>query len=265
MSLMDVDQITYEEESKKNDLNSDLPIIAFCPDWRYDAKGNPVYIRFIYDNFCQLIQNNGCKMHLMRFEDEIDDIKHKIHGWLVPGGRDLDPKFYGQENTHSKVEAEDSARRWNFCKGMLEKSCPKMPIFGICYGFQILNVLLGGDLIQDLENGYKNHFQKIKMVVEPGTQLEKALKGAKMVGQCYHHQGLGKVPECLKVNCWDELDKYPHGFEYNGTERNIMAILWHPEASFRDTRNEKLDKANTLVFCHFFDQCREYKTSLNKQ
>lgn len=264
MTIWGVDTVKYVEEVKKNDLNSEKPIIAFCPDWRHDDQGNPVYIRFIYDNFCTLIENSGCKMHLMRFEDRVDDIKDKIHGWLVPGGRDIDPKFYGQENTHSKVEAEDSEKRWDFSRNMLDNSLPKMPIFGICYGFQILNCLFGGDMIQDLDKGYKNHYQKNNMVVEEGSRLEKALNGAKMVGQCYHHQGLGKVPDCLKVSCWDELDKYPHALEYKGADRNILAVLWHPESSFRDTRNDKLDKANTLLFSYFFDQCKEYKGSLNK-
>ena len=103
------------------------------------------------------------------------------------------------------------------------------------------------------------------MVVAPGSKLEKALKGAQLVGQCYHHQGIGKIPACLKVTCWDEEDKYPHALEYNGDERNIIAVLWHPESTYRDTRVESLDKANILLFSYFFDQCRQYKESLGKK
>ena len=260
--MQDWDQFKYEDEAKNNNLDCGKPIIAFCPDWRHDAQGNPGYIRALYNFFKKLIDEHGCHMHLMKFDDKVDDIKDKIHGWLIPGGRDIDPKFYGQENTHSKVEAADSEKRWLFCKNLLENSNPKMPILGICYGFQVLNCLFGGDMIQDLEHGQKNHYRKNKLVVEPGTRLEAALQGAQLVGQCYHHQGLGKIPACLKLSAWDEEDKYPHALEYNGDERNIIAVLWHPESTYKDTRREGLDKANLLIFGYFFDQCRNYKASL---
>lgn len=260
-----MDAVSFAEECKKNDLNSPLPIIAYCPDWRLDDKGNPIYIRFIYDNFRRMIEGNGCHLYLMKFDDKIDDVKDKLHGWIIPGGRDIDPKFYGQENTHSKVEAEDAERRWNFCRHMIDNAHPTMPILGICYGLQVLNCLLGGDMIQDLENGMKNHYRKNNMVVTPGSKIEKLLKGAQLVGQCYHHQGLGKVPSCLKVTAWDEEDKYPHALEYATDERNILAVLWHPESTFRDTRGENLDKANTMIFGYFFDQCRAYKQSLESK
>ena len=257
-----MEAISYAEESKRNDLTSSKPIIAFCPDWRTDKEGKPIYAKFIYDGWRRTIESFGCQLHLMKFDDKIDEIKHLVHGWIIPGGRDIDPKFYGQENTHSDVEAEDSEKRWNFCRHTLDNADPKMPILGICYGFQVLNCLFGGDMIQDLEHGQKNHYRKNKLVVEPGTRLEAALQGAQLVGQCYHHQGLGKIPACLKLSAWDEEDKYPHALEYNGDERNIIAVLWHPESTYKDTRREGLDKANLLIFGYFFDQCRNYKASL---
>ncbi len=257
--MLEMDQIRYEDEVVNNDLSFDGPIIAYCPDWRTDKEGKPVYMRFIYDFFRNLLRDNHCKMHLLKFDDKIDDIKDKIHGWIIPGGRDIDPKFYGQENTHSKVEAEDSEKRWHFCRQFLDNAHPKMPIFGICYGLQVLNCLLGGDMIQDLTNGYKNHFRKRQMIVAEGSRLEKALNGHPLIGNCYHHQGLGKIPDCLSVVAYDEKDSYPHAIEYKGDERNIMAVLWHPESSFMDTRMEKIDPANILILQYFFDQCRHYK------
>lgn len=261
---MGFDFIKYEDEVKNNDLSfKDGPIIAYCPDWRHDAEGKPIYIKFIYDFFKNLLDTRGCKMHLLKFDDTVDDIKDKIHGWIIPGGRDIDPKFYGQENTASKVEAEDSEKRWLFCRKFLDNANPKMPILGICYGMQVLNCLFGGDMIQDLPNGMKNHYRKRRMVVEPGSHLEKALEGAPLVGNCYHHQGVGKIPECLSVTAHDEKDGYPHCLEYKGLERDILAILWHPESSFKDTRGDVLDEANDKIFTYFFGLCREHRKSLS--
>ena len=120
-------------------------------------------------------------------------------------------------------------------------------------------------MIQDLENGMRNHYRKNKMIVQPGSKIEAALKGAQLIGQCYHHQGLGKIPSCLKITAWDEEDKYPHALEYNGEDRNILAVLWHPESTYRDTRTEGLDKANILLFSYFADQCRSYKLALESK
>ncbi len=251
--------VSYDEWVKKNDLTSDKPIIAYCPDWRF-KDGRPVYIKFIFEFFAGLIESRGCKMHLMSFDERVDDIKDKIDGWIIPGGRDIDPKFYGQENTASKVEAEDSEKRWNFCRHFIDNCNPQMPILGICYGMQAINCLFGGDLIQDLENGYKNHFRKRKMIVEPDSRLAEALQGTPLIGNCYHHQGIGKVPDCLRVTCVDEKDGYPHCIEYKGDDRNIIAVLWHPESSFTDTRMDELDRANVLIIDYFFKNCREFHT-----
>ena len=185
--MQDMDMIKHSDWVKSNDLNFDGPVIAYCPDWRTDKEGKPVYIKFIFDFFHGLIESRGCKMHLMTFEDRVDEIKDKIDGWIIPGGRDIDPKFYGQENTASKVEAEDSEKRWNFCRHFIDNCNPKMPILGICYGMQVINCLFGGDMIQDLPNGYKNHFRKRRMIVEPDSKLAEALKGEPLIGNCYHH------------------------------------------------------------------------------
>lgn len=260
--MLTMDTIKYEEEVKNNDLTFNGPIVAYCPDWRTNEKGEIVYIKFIYDFFKSLLQSHGVKMHLLKFEDTVDDIKHKIHGWIIPGGRDIDPKFYGQENTASKVEAVDAEKRWFFCRKFLDNAAPKMPILGICYGMQVLNCLLGGDMIQDLPNGNKNHYRKRLMIVEPDSNLAKAIKGQPLVGNCYHHQGLGKIPDCLRVVAKDEKDGYPHALEYKGDDRCIMATLWHPESTFKDTRGESIDPMNTLIFDYFFDLCRSYRTTL---
>ena len=240
-------------------MNFDGPVIAYCPDWRFDKEGKPVYIKFIFDFFWGLIKSRGCKMYLMKFEDRVDEIKDKIDGWIIPGGRDIDPKFYGQENTASKVEVEDSEKRWNFCRHFIDNCNPKMPILGICYGMQVLNCLFGGDMIQDLPNGYKNHFRKRRMIVEPDSKLALALQGEPLIGNCYHHQGIGKMPECFKVTATDTLDNYPHAIEYKGEDKDIMAILWHPEGTFTDTRHEVYDDSAKAVFKYFFEKCQVYR------
>ena len=254
-----MDMIKYEEWSKHNDLNFDGPVIAYCPDGRHDGEGKPYIFTLSHWVFANIAPQFGCKLHVMKYEDRVDDIKDKIDGWIIPGGRDIDPKFYGQENTASKVEVEDSEKRWNFCRHFIDNCNPKMPILGICYGMQVLNCLFGGDMIQDLPNGYKNHFRKRRMIVEPDSKLAQALQGEPLIGNCYHHQGIGKIPDAIKVTAVDEKDGYPHAIEYKANDRNIMAVLWHPESSFTDTRMTEIDKANILLLDFFFKTCKDYR------
>ena len=252
--------VRYSVEVKKNNLNSDKLIIGFCPDWRTDPyNGELVYIGFIWEQYMRLFQTFDIQMHLLKFDDTVDEIKDKIHGWIIPGGRDIDPKFYGQENTASEFVAKDAEKRWNFCRKFLDNANPKMPILGICYGMQVLNCLFGGDMIQDLPNGYSNHYCRRKLRVEPGSHLDKSLAGTPCVGNCYHHQGVGKIPDCLSVTAWDTLDGYPHALEYNKSDRMIMSVLWHPEGT--TTSGSKLDPASNKLFEYFFTKCREYKQS----
>ena len=72
----------------------------------------------------------------------------------------------------------------------------KMPILGVCYGFQFLNVYFGGDLVQNLCDRplhyNMNWFKAVK-----GSELNKIIGDDQFTGVCYHHQGLGKSYEFI--------------------------------------------------------------------
>ena len=65
---------------------------------------------------------------------------------MITGGRDIDPKHYNQENTKSILD-EESNVRFNFIKTIVDCLPKNIPIMGICYGAQFLNVYYGGSLI----------------------------------------------------------------------------------------------------------------------
>jgi gamma-glutamyl-gamma-aminobutyrate hydrolase PuuD len=92
---------TYEELCKLNNLNqTDRPIVAICPDWRVvkNAETNEekqVYISALMRMHLNIIQKYNCAVHVMGFYDTASSLENKIHGWYLPGGRDIDPKNYG--------------------------------------------------------------------------------------------------------------------------------------------------------------------------
>ena len=74
-----------------------------------------------------------------------------IDGLVIPGGRDLNPKFYNQETQGSNIE-EDSLKRYPFMKQLYEELSKDIPVLGICWGFQFLNVVHGGTLNQHISD-----------------------------------------------------------------------------------------------------------------
>ena len=262
-----VDKVYYDEISSQNDSLSPEDTVVGCSlDWRHEPATNRYFVmRYSYWIFERMEDEYGIKMYWLHPTIESNyHIVSRLDGYMIGGGRDIDPKYYGQENTHSQVHKEDSERRWNLSKYMVDHLHRRIPIFGICYGLQVLNCLFGGDLCQDLENGYKNHFRQNKMTLTAGSRLDCILKEERLIGNCYHHQGLDRIADCMKVTAVDEKDGYPHAIEFDGPERDILAVLWHPEATFKDTRMEETDRSNHMIFVDFFSRCNEFRLSGRK-
>lgn len=93
----------------------------------------------------------------MKFEDKIEDLANVLDAMIIPGGRDLDPQFYGEKNTGSKFDAHMAKLRWESCVDKMEKSPKKLPILGICYGYQFLHVYYGGKMVQHLHNSDEHY------------------------------------------------------------------------------------------------------------
>ena len=256
---------TYETLAAQNDLNYDGPIIAYCPDWRRkkDSNGNEVlgYMAYFINNFSKAFEKKcGARFYYMRFDEKFSDIKDKVDGCFISGGRDIDPELYGEANTGSNIQDKEfSKARWDWCQDLFDSAPKDMPIFGICYGFEILNCIFGGKLVQDIENPHA-HYEMREMKVKPGSHLWKAIgEKTKMEGQCYHHQGIKEVPDELSVTAVDDHDGIPHALEWKGDDRIIFTVLWHPEST-KHYRGD-LDEDNKKIISYFVERCRDYKKS----
>lgn len=139
-----------------------------------------------------------------------------------------------------------------------------MPIFGICLGFQVINCLFGGDLEQRICNRF-SHSQNRIMKLRVDSPIAKVIGKLSMRAQCYHQQGLKKIPDLLRPIVWDSEDDTVHGLEYVGEgDRKILAVLWHPEACYEGKSFEKHEPDNLKLFQHFFEWCDEYRLALIK-
>lgn len=168
---------------------------------------------------------------------------------LVPGGGDINPSLYGQENTAS-VEIDDERDRDEIF--LIRKFLAKgKPILGICRGHQIINVALGGNMTQHIATA-NDHVRNKNGVDSLNTvkalhPFMRDLYGEQFVVNSSHHQAVDRLGEGLIPTCVSE-DGIIEGFIHeNG---RIIGVQFHPERiGFALRRPEAVD--GEIVFRAF--------------
>src|SRR6478672_5566828 len=135
--------------------------------WEEDSALVPAdYVRAVE-------QSGGRALLVPPSEDGIEETLDALDGVVFSGGSDLDPATYGQERhaaTDGIVEERDRAEL-----ALLQAALARdMPVLAICRGSQLLNVALGGDLVQHLPDvvGHDGHKQVAGTFSEHGVAIE---------------------------------------------------------------------------------------------
>lgn len=157
-----------------------------------------------------------------------------LDGLVLAGGSDLDPGLYNAE-PHPCTQGIRGDRDCGEAALLRAALAAELPVLGICRGLELLNILLGGDLIQHLpdELGHDEHrgepgrFAEHEIRVEPGTQLGRRLDGHPRV-KSHHHQGLGTLGDDLEPFAW-AADGIVEAVEHRHLPF-VAGVLWHPEA-----------------------------------
>lgn len=155
-------------------------------------------------------------------------------GLLLTGGADVNPARYG-EPRQAKTEKPDDALdgfEIALARAAVERD---MPIFAICRGMQLLNVALGGTLVQHLENaarhavrGGKKSEPAHEARVEAGTKLRAIAASDTLQVNSRHHQAVKDLAAGLTVSARDPEDGTIEAAEMPG-KRFVVAVQWHPE------------------------------------
>jgi putative glutamine amidotransferase len=178
-----------------------------------------------------------------------------LDGLILTGGKDIDPAKYGQEPHPATDVPRPDRDDWEetLLRAAIER---ELPFLGICRGAQMLNVALGGTLVQHLPdvvgstkyNLGRGEFNSIPVSVDRDTHLSD-LVGHTVDAKVYHHQSLDRVADGLLVSARSgdgiiqavELETVPFG----------VAVQWHPEESLDDIR----------LFSGLVDAARVYAAS----
>lgn len=164
-------------------------------------------------------------------------LAREYDGFLFPGGADLDPALYGERA--SRRCGRPDPRRDGFepelCRAALGT---EKPVLGICRGFQMIAVVLGGSLYQDIKTDFPgaawNHARMLRpfgtahtVTVAEGSLLGRCVGAGPLDVNSLHHQAVASIPEAL-VSTALSGDGVVEGLEAKDLPF-LLAVQWHPE------------------------------------
>ena len=159
-----------------------------------------------------------------------------LHGLILSGGGDVDPKHFGAELHGAEEESIDPAR--DTLELLLARAAltSDIPLFGICRGCQVLNVAAGGSMIQhfDGHRSPKDSTAFHDVVVTPQSRFHQIVGEDAFVVNTFHHQGMDRAsiapifrpsavasPDSWLVEAYESPN---HGW--------VVGVQWHPERTF---------------------------------
>ena len=170
-------------------------------------------------------------------KEDISDVLDRLDGILIPGGGDIDPLRYADER-HETARGISEERDEFELEVALNARSRRMPVFAICRGLQIVNVALGGTLVQDLAshtgaNGhdivgdaaYEPHSQAL---IEPDCRIASVLGAGLQDINSIHHQAVEELGDGLRVVA-SAPDGTIEAIEHDDTDWPLLAVQWHPE------------------------------------
>ncbi len=161
--------------------------------------------------------------------DDIPSLLSRCDAVVFHGGGDIDPRHYGHEATEESlygIVAEHDEMELAMVTAAIEAD---MPVLAICRGLQVLNVALGGTLVQDI--GSDDHWLRFTSTeLDAGSRIAKAM-GSETPERCHcvHHQALDRLGEGLRI-VGRHADGIVHAVELESA-RWIVGMQWHPEDS----------------------------------
>lgn len=177
---------------------------------------------------------------------DVDAARERLwfaEGVLLPGGGDVAARWSGQQPHPSQYGVDEEQDAFDLAVARVALADHR-PLLAICRGTQIVNVALGGDLVQDMDDAGGNHRHRVhELEVAEDSPLGQ-ITGRRTTISCYHHQciatlGAGLVPAAYSADgVIEAVTLRDHRGWYLG-------VQWHPEDS------AATDPVQAAVFRHF--------------
>lgn len=230
------------------------PIIGVMP--LYDEERESIWM---LPDYLKLIERNGGIPLILPLTDNKGTLFPFLSicdGFLFTGGQDIVPSMYGEEKLAAcgaQSQIRDEMERF-FMKEVIARD---KPLLAICRGVQLLNVIYGGTLYQDLPSEYETSLvhqmkppynqnqHKVELVND--SLLQQILKRDKLGVNSYHHQAIKEIGEGLEVTAVS-TDGLIEGVSLPSA-KFVLGVQWHPE--FFDASSPE----NRALMAAFYSAC----------
>jgi putative glutamine amidotransferase len=224
------------------------PIIGIVPSFddgtTIPAGGGDVKRIYLRHEYMNMLASVGAVPLVLNPSMPLESIVALCDGIVISGGEDINPQFYEQQRL-AQVKRVEPTERFDW-ESELIKACDKaaMPILGICYGMQRLNVHYGGTLMQDIpsllpdnvgHDNTKHHVTFLEDFLGMRSQIVHEVSSR-------HHQAIARLADGFRI-CAKADDDIIEAIEGRGH----YGMQWHPES----------DETGAHVYRVFVERCLE--------
>lgn len=231
------------------------PIIGIVPSFddgtTIPAGGGAVRRVYIRHEYADVLASIGALPIILHPSMPLESITELCSGVIISGGEDINPSFYGQSRLDVVKKVEPRERfLW---EQQLIDACDRagLPILGICYGMQRLNVHYGGTLMQDIPSylpGNVGHDTTIHHVTFIQDFLGMRSKNVHAVNS-RHHQAIELLANGFEVSAKAD-DGIIEAIEGHGH----FGMQWHPES----------DETGAHVYRAFVEHCQGVRNAVDR-
>ena len=220
------------------------PLIGITVESEYDGTNDRSNGKLSLNwNYASRVAEAGGNPILVSPMTDLGWVAKHIDGWLIPGGADMDARHFGEEN-HPTVELMNP-KRWEMEDALYKLIDTELPVLGICFGCQFMNVKRGGSLIQHLPDVVEHNDHSGGTVenyeLVGASKLSSVTRVARVEGKSYHHQAVKQVGEGLSVVA-KHTDGTVEAVE-DPTKPFFIGVQWHPERTPDDEATKNLFRA----------------------